>query len=365
MTRMDRYVLSEMIPPFISGVLLIVVMLVGNTLYALLQTIAKSNIGIPVVAKLVVFNIPPLLVLTFPAATSLAAAWVVNRMARDSEVTAIRMAGVPLARLFAPIYAVGVVVSVVSFLVADRVVPHAQHEFQQTQAEMLNYALQASPELAQNRVITFNDYSFAIKTIRKDPNGDPNKLQLTGVLIMQNLFYKPYPEVITAKTAVYDHDVWTLNNVVVHTFGPDGFTEVEIGAKTLTLNLEVPLMGIAENAFLQPDELTMAQLGRQMRALAKTGQDDSEVAYDYYSKLAMPFVCLAFALCAPPLALRFARAGAYMGIFLSLVLVWVGWNTLLLTKYLGVAGKLDPMFAAWSPDVLFLVLGVYFLWKSE
>jgi lipopolysaccharide export system permease protein len=151
----------------------------------------------------------------------------------------------------------------------------------------------------------------------------------------------------------------------VHTFGPDGFTATEISGKTTTVNLRVPLAGLAESAFQRPDELSMRQLGQQMRALKKTGQDYAEVAFNFYSKLALPFVCLAFAACAPPLALRFARAGAYMGIFLSLIMVWVGWNTLLLTKYLGVAGKLDPMLAAWSPDVLFLGIGLYLLWRVE
>jgi lipopolysaccharide export system permease protein len=364
MTKMDRYLLGEMVLPFISGVLLIVVMLLGNTLYALIQTIAKSNISWPVVAKLVVFNIPTLVVLTLPAATALSAAWSVNRLARDSEVTAIRMAGVPLRRLFAPIYITGIIISVGSFLIADRVVPRAQHEFQQTQAQMLAYAFQATPSIAEDKVFVFQDYAFSIRSIRRNPSGGIDKLSLEGITIFHRSIGS-YPELITARSAQYDHDIWQLQDVVVHTFGQDGFTATEIAGKSMTLNLRVPISGLAESAFRLPDELTMAQLGQQMRALKSTGQDYAEVAYNYYSKLALPFVCLAFALCAPPLALRFSRAGAYMGIFLSLVMVWVGWNTLLLTKYLGVAGKLNPFFAAWSPDVLFLVIGLWFLWRTE
>ena len=89
------------------------------------------------------------------------------------------------------------------------------------------------------------------------------------------------------------------------------------------------------------------------------------VAFNYYAKLGLPFLCLAFALCAPPLALRFARAGAYMGIFLSIIMVWVAWNMLLLTKILGITGKMPPSLAAWSPALLFAVVGVYLLWRAE
>lgn len=365
MTKLDRYLLSEMILPFISGVLLIIVMLVGNTIWPLIEMIVKSNIPLGAVTKLVAYNIPMLVPLTLPAATALGAAFAVNRLARDSEVTAIRMAGVPVRRLFLPIFIVGLVVSLVSFYIFDSVAPRAQHEFEQTQNQMAAYAIQAAPEVAQDRVFTYNDYSFHIRLIQRVSAKDPNRLQLTGVTIFHNTYYGDFPEIITAQSAVYDHEIWTLNNAIVHTLGPDGFTATEISAKRIVLNLRVPMTGLAESAFTRPDELTMAQLGTQMRALQKTGQDSSEVAFNYYSKLALPFVCLAFAICAPPLSLRFARAGAYMGIFLSLILVWVGWNTLLLTKFLGVSGKVNPEMAAWFPDVLFLVAGLYFLWRVE
>ena len=76
----------------------------------------------------------------------------------------------------------------------------------------------------------------------------------------------------------------------------------------------MPLASLAQSAAQTPDELTMAQLGAQMTALAQApARTTRAVAFNYYSKLSLPFICLAFALCAPPLALRFARAGAYIG----------------------------------------------------
>ncbi|BDI32803.1 hypothetical protein CCAX7_48540 [Capsulimonas corticalis] len=369
MKRMDRYVLGEMAPPFLAGVMLIVVMLVGNTLFPLIEQIVKNGIPFKVVAKLVVFNIPTLLVLTLPAGTALSASWAVNRMARDSEITVIRMSGVSLRRLFLPIFLVGLLASITAFVVADRVVPRAQHEFQQTQGQMLSYALQASPSLAANKVFTFEDYAFHIREIRKDPSGDPNKLQLYGVTIFENPTNGGFPTITTAQSATYNRDIWALQNVVVHHLALDGSERLEIQAAATTLNLRVPLMDIASSAMQRPDELSMAQLGRRMRAMQSTGQDGGEdfreVAVNYYMKLSLPFVCLAFALCAPPLALRFARTGAYTGIFLSLVMVWVGWNTLLLTKFLGLGGALNPILAAWAPDILFTAIGLYFLWRIE
>jgi len=358
--------MGEMVLPFVGGILLIVVMLVGNTLFPLIEQIVRNGIPFLVVAKLIVFNIPILIPLTLPPGVALSSAWAVNRLARDSEITPIRMASVPLRRLFLPIFVIGLLSSIASFLVGDRVVPPAMRQFQKTQSQMFAFALQASPTVAANKVFTFEDYAFHIREIRKDPSSDSHRLQLLGLTIYENpANSNSYPTLMTAKSADYDRDVWTLRDAHVMTFDADGFVKLESSAKTITLNLQVPLDSLVQGAAETPDELTMAQLGAQKDALARTGQDNTAVSYNYYAKLGLPFLCLAFALCAPPLALRFASAGAYIGIFLSIVMVWVAWNTLLLTKILGIAGKMPPALAAWSPALLFAIVGIYFLWRAE
>lgn len=363
--RLDQYLISEMILPFLGGLILIIVMLIGNTLFPLIQLIVKNGIPLKVVAKLVVFNIPTLIVLTLPAGVALSAAWAVNRLERDSEITAIRMAGVPLMRLFLPIFIVGLCSSLFALWVGDRVVPKAQKDFTDTQNEMFAYSLQASPTVSANKVFTFEKYAFHIGQIIKDPNGDPNHLRLAHVTAFESPAGEGFPTLITAQTADYDKNVWTLHDAVVQVIGPNGFVRTTASGKSMLLNLGVPLNNLASNDFERPDELSISELRSQMSALGRTGQDNTAVAVELYSKFALPFVCLAFALCAPPLALRFARTGAYTGIFLSIVMVWVAWNTLLLTKYLGLSGKLSPLIAAWSPDILFFVLGTWMLWRAE
>ena len=251
-SRLDKYLLSEMLWPFVTGTALIVVMLVGNTLFPLIQQIVTYGIPFLVVAKLVACNIPTLIVLTLPAGTALASAWAINRMARDSEITVIRMAGVPLRRIFAPIYIVGFLASCLSFFIADHVVPAAQHEFTQIQQQMGTYAIEASPDVATDKIFNYQDYTFDIGEVHKDPGGDPDKLQLNNVIIFQKSDSGGFPVIISAKSAQYDHDIWTLQNVVVHDLGSNGFVRTEISGKTTTLNLRVPLNNLAATSIPGP-----------------------------------------------------------------------------------------------------------------
>jgi lipopolysaccharide export system permease protein len=358
-----------MVLPFLTGIFAVITMLVGNTLYALLDQILKSHIPLSVICRLVVFNIPSLVVLTLPVGVALSAALAVNRLVRDSELTPIRITGTPLRRIFLPIFVTGAIASVFSFWMSEQIVPRAQAEFQKTQSAMIGYAMSASPDLISNRVFTYENYSFFVNEASKGVPGRPDALLVRGVTIYESpTNVNDFPRLITAKTAIYDGGNWTLRDADVHILDSSGFTSIEAYSPSLTLPMRapIPMLGDTSTGFAgQPDQYTMAELSRQIALLQRTGQDSTpqEVAFQF--KMALPFLCLAFALCAPALSFRFARTGSFMGIFLSIVMVFVAWNTLLLTKALGLSGYIPPVLSAWAPDILFAAIGLVLLWRSE
>ncbi len=358
-----------MVLPFLAGIFAVITMLVGNTLYALLDQILKNHIPLPIICRLIVFNIPALVVLTLPVGIALSSALAVNRLSRDSELTPIRMSGTPLTRIFLPIYIFGAVLSVFSFWMSEQVVPRAQVQFQKTQSAMIGYAITASPTLVSNRVFNYQNYSFFVREATKGVPGNPNALAVRGVMIYENPEdINSFPRFITAESAIYDNGNWTLNNVVVHMLDDAGFTTTEARASTMTLDLRAPIPVLSDpsSGFAgQPDQYTMAQLQEQISVLKRTGLDATSLEVAYQFKMALPFLCFAFALCSPALAVRFAKTGSFMGVFLSIIMVFVAWNTLLLTKALGLSGYVPPFFAAWTPDLVFAAVGVLVIWRTE
>ncbi len=359
-----------MVLPFVMGILIIIGMLVGNTLFQLIDQILKNNIPLGMVAKLVAYNIPTLIVLTLPVGMAISASFAVNRLARDSELTAIRMAGISLRRVFLPIILVGVFVSLLSFWLGDHVVPAAERAFAETQGEMFGYAIANSPNVVSDKVISFQDYGMYVRDAEPVNPKDPEVLTAHGITIFKSATgFNNYPAIITADSATYNHGLWQLKDAVLHTLDIHGFTSLEGRAKGGTLDIRIPLPNVdpQQSAGLAgtSDNLSMADLGQQIALLNRTGQDATKLEVDYQFKLALPALCLAFAFCAPPLAMKFARSGSYIGIFLSIVMVFVAWNTLLLSKALGVSGHLPPVAAAWAPDILFMVVGLILLARAE
>jgi lipopolysaccharide export LptBFGC system permease protein LptF len=189
-------------------------------------------------------------------------------------------------------------------------------------------------------------------------------------LIYENPFGNTgYPTILTAKSAVYDNGIWTLKDVVARTFDSRGFVTKEAVAHTITpinIRATMPHISNPNQGFAGlNDQETMAQLANDIAIGKRTGQNTAELQVDYQFKMALPLLCLAFAICAPSLAIKFAKTGPFMGVFLSIVMVFVGWNTLLLTKALGISEYIPPFLAAWSPDILFATVGLLILWRSE
>ena len=82
-------------------------------------------------------------------------------------------------------------------------------------------------------------------------------------------------------------------------------------------------------------------------------------------KLALSGMCFVFALCAPPLCVRFSKAGSFAGVLLSVIIVFVGWNTVLLMKSVALSGWVPPVACAFSTHALFILVALVLLARSD
>ncbi|MFD2258101.1 LptF/LptG family permease [Luteolibacter algae] len=79
----------------------------------------------------------------------------------------------------------------------------------------------------------------------------------------------------------------------------------------------------------------------------------------WHYRWALPITCLVTVLLAAPLSIHFARRGAGSGIFLAVVLSMLMLFVSSITLALGESAILEPMIAAWLPNIVFTLLGLY------
>ncbi|MCS6949307.1 MAG: LptF/LptG family permease [Armatimonadota bacterium] len=357
MKLIDRLLLSELLVPFLVGTLAVVLMLIGNMLFFYAEVLFAKGVPVLAVAQMIVYHTPYLLVLTLPVATALSVSLAVNRLARDSEIVVLRNAGASLRRIFLPLLAAGLGISLLNFWLEEAVVPKAERQFRRIYNRIV--MMQTAPLLRSNVVFRLRDYAFYIGMVENVRDG---KAQLRDVQVWE-MPVSGYARVILAPRAEYDDGIWRLYDAHVHLYGKDGFAIDAHARGEVTINLRVALEELLSPP--TPEETNAAELRRQAQELERAGLPATRLWVGYYFKFSIPFACAVFALCSAPLALLFARAGSFMGVLLAIILVFLFWNTLLLARLLGNQGFLPPAVAAWAPNALFAAGGLLILWRLE
>ena len=98
------------------------------------------------------------------------------------------------------------------------------------------------------------------------------------------------------------------------------------------------------------------------KTLEQEGYDSTRQRVDMHSRLAAPFTCLIMGFLGIPFALQRGRnSNIAMGIGLSLGIGVFYFIIQSLVIAFGYSNAIPPLFAAWSANFIFLLLGVWLL----
>ncbi len=359
MKTLDRYVLREMISPFLISMFAFVVLLIGRVIFDNIDQMIKLGVPVGLAARLIAFRIPWVMGMVLPLAVLFATSLSVNRLARDSELTAIRVAGTPLRRIFLPIFAVGLVCSIVTLWIGETVTPWANRESQRT-VRMI-YGMQAIPMIQERVFFESEGYWFYVGRVER-----PSKERtiLRDVMIYEPSPAEGYPVLITASEATNDENLWTLRKGVMHKLDKDGLMQYEMSFPSMELNLRRISQSLWETQ-RTAEEMSLGELHEQISAFGGLGREVRDMKVNWHFKLSIPLSCLVFALCAAPLGLRFARTGSYSGILLGIIVMFFYQNNIWLGKALGMGGLAPPFVAGWSQNIIFGLIGILLLRREE
>ena len=126
---MDRYIATELVPPFLFGVgAFSSVGVAVGTLFDLVRKVTESGLLLGIAVKVLLLKMPEFVVYAFPMSTLLAALMTYSRFSSDSELIALRSSGISIYRLVMPAIVLSFIVTGMTFLFNELVVPAANYE---------------------------------------------------------------------------------------------------------------------------------------------------------------------------------------------------------------------------------------------
>lgn len=347
----DRYVLSELLKPFVAGVVAFMTIMLSNTLYIFMELIVKSGVDGWTVAQMLFYSLPAIVVVTLPVAYMFATLLALGRLGRDNEITAMRACGVSLSRILAPVIAVSLLISGLGFWLQENVVPWANQQTVEVLKRMMNREpLQALKE------------KYFLKTDRRNfyVNRIDREAGLLEEVYVIDQTQGDFPQVIAAEQARREDTRWVLRNGILRKLEPSGFIDHEISFERLEIEMEIRADMVFSNQ-LDVRSLASGEARKLIDQKKEQGQDTRADEMDYHTKFALPLATFFTILLAAPIGILFSRMGNYFGVAISIALVFIWYMTYSIFTNLGKAGTVDPFLAAWVQNIAFGAVGVLLL----
>jgi lipopolysaccharide export LptBFGC system permease protein LptF len=112
---------------------------------------------------------------------------------------------------------------------------------------------------------------------------------------------------------------------------------------------------------IESTQMNFLELDAYIRELKQSGFDTIALQVDYYKKFSVPIVALILAMVSVPFAFQTGNRGAMAGVGISFVIYVLYYSVQRMSEQVGALSQLSPKMAAWTPDVVFTLLGLYFL----
>ncbi len=355
MRILDRYTLLEFAGPFAFCVLGFTVILLSGLLFELTDLIFVKNVAATTVGRMLLYKIPGMMVLTLPIAMLFSTLLALGRLSQDSELKIMRSSGIAYRRIMIPVIVAGLLVSGLTYVANERVVPWSNHEFQNTLRIIIFQ--DGLPAVQENVFFRGGeDRYFYIGNV----NTKTNKLEH---VMVYELTKSPFPRIITAKTGVYQDNNWFLTNGILQELDEQGFVNQEASFAEMTIITEDQAEVFLGNQ-KTTDEMNREELRAHIERFQRGGLRVRSFVVDYHLKLALPLASFIFGLFGAPLSL-YSKGGKSFGIAVSLVATFIYYVLTSVSRSLGVNGVLPPVLAAWLTNGVFALIGGFMLVRSD
>jgi LPS export ABC transporter permease LptG/LPS export ABC transporter permease LptF len=362
---LDDYILREFLTTLGLVLVAFVMLLLVFTFFELIGDIIRNKTPFITVGDYLINLTPSMIYTITPLSVLLAVLVTFGALQRNNELTAMKATGISLYRVALPVLVIAFIVAACLFAFDETYVPTANRR-----QEALRSVIKGKP--AQTFFRPDQKWMFGSQQPGKPDRifyyqfFDPDHDRFANVTVFEiDPATFTLSRRIFATTARWEPQVqqWIFENGWVRTFKGDVVDGYQpFAVSTFPEIPERPQYFKKES--LQSQEMSFTQLKRYIRDLSQSGFDTMPLRVQLNVKLAYPLITLVMAVLAIPFALSMGRRGSLTGIAAAIGLAVAYWVTAAIFQAMGNVNMLPAILAAWSPDVLFGLVGSYLLLKT-
>ncbi len=291
MNRLSRYVMRHVLE--LTGIVALGLVAI-YTLVVFVSDIndaGKGDYGVVDVLSYSLLMVPSSLYVLMPIIALLGTLMGVGQLARTSELTAMRAAGMSLKDIGASVLITGVALGVLAFVLGDRIAPAAEHyadarrDAARGVSSTQSVWLRDADQIVQIRQLETENHIREVTAYRLSAD---SKLSRIG----------------NAREATFDGSHWQLSGVERTDFGDDRVTATQADHAELEGGIAPSVLRLF---ILESDSLSLTGLLRLIHYLDGNHLDASKYRLTMWRKLVEPLTVIVMMLFAVPFASGSAR----------------------------------------------------------
>ena len=355
----DTYLLSSFLFYFVLWLVSFVLMFHVFTFFELLSDVIKNHIAMSRVFTYLFFLTPRLIYRFTPVSVLTAVLVVFGVLTKNNEVTAFKACGVSMYRLTVPILVGGFLLSGGLFAFDHYWVPDADRIQDAIRAEIKGRPAQTFLDPSRTWFYGLDDRIYNYKYFDQKANVmlgvnvfeiDPATFRLKKHIVAERASWVPAVNAWVFQNGC-SRDLKGYESAAVYDFAG--------GVKVFPELKETPDYFVKEA--LQSSQMNFLELRSYIGELKQSGFDTIQLQVQLYKKFSVPLFAFILALVSAPFAFLAGNRGGMAGIGMSFI-IFVSYVSIdQFFEQLGNLSELPPQLAAWSPDAVFSLVGLYFL----
>lgn len=352
---LDRYVSRKYV--FVAALILVSLISISIivTFFDSIGNIYEHRKPLSMLIDYIRARIPEFIHYGLPVTALMSALLTLGLFSKSNEITAMKACGISVYRIVMPLVLLAAVLGGLSFHIQENILPRSN----KMAAEIWNKINDAPVR------------SYESRSWISGPDGD--RFYHYG-------YYDPKTSTFN-RLSIFDFDVaaWTISGRMFAAKAvlqgdtlrlEKGWSREFRGEKQVKYQtwdaLDLPQTAgkkLVLNEGKEPAYMTYGELRTHLRNVGALGFDTLRFRVDLMAKVSFPFVALIMTLIGIPFAFAMGKRGALVGIGIGLAFSIVYWVTIGVFLSLGYIGFLSPFLAAWGPNLIFGLVGLYLLFR--
>ncbi|MEJ5166428.1 MAG: LptF/LptG family permease [Thermoanaerobaculia bacterium] len=351
---MDRYLLRSFIPYFLLSLLAISSLFIIMDFAQIVEEITRNKVSLKVVFYYYLFSLPKNLydfIIPLCILSSLGIG--IALLEKNREITALKALGVSFSRISLSLLAMTFAIGIISFLFAEIYLPEINQKGEDYR-DMI-FGKKNLPKFA--RLFGQDTYVASDKGwIYKYRTFDKKNLSIIG---FEGFNFSQKPEIFLLAREIYFADgKWIVSEGAERKIFEDRieFKKLEKDIYNLPDGVEV-----FSSIFDNPSNLNLVKLKRYISNLKRAGYKPYSWEVKLWQKVFYPFFILLIGFIAIVFSFSFKSTHQIWGNLARILFIGLlYWILIIFFGKMGEMQMLKPFLAAFSPNFLFMIFGLYY-----